>query len=327
VSAEGAMAICERRVRELGYEVMRCTEKHGAFAARIFEVRSIGADGAEAKLIYKEPPADRRNEAALFRSLGGELSAWAPRIAGSFIEEPAALITYDAGEPVLQVFRSSSIERKEQLLRAIVRRLAALHAATASSAGEWVRLGLLQPYPFSSVWAKNAADWLFRLEQYGFPFETRSLYEDVCAVAETFYPYYASSLRCPPVLTHGDPHMGNITDNGKRLTFIDWEWANAASPVRDVAILLQDVEDDSLARYCWETYAAALAEFGYERPRSELENDLYRMLLDNTIMMIAWDVELYFMGEKREAELVRSLEVKRRRIGCCRCAIDIGRDA
>jgi hypothetical protein len=327
MSADGAMELCKRRVRELGYEVMRCMEKHGSFAARIFEVQALEADGVAAKLIYKLPPEDRRNEAALFRSLGGELAEWAPRIAGSFIEEPSALITYDAGEPVLQHFRSSSNEKKKQLLRAIVRRLAALHAATASSAEEWVRLGLLQPYPFSTAWAENAAERLILLEQRGFPFETRSLVEDVCAVAETFYPHYASSLRCPTVVTHGDLHMGNITDNGERLTFIDWEWANAATPVRDVAILLQDVEDDSLARYCWETYAAALAESGYEQPRSELENDLYRMLLDNTIMMIAWDVELYFMGEKREAELVRSLEVKRRRIDGCRHAIDNMRDA
>ncbi|WP_199614348.1 phosphotransferase family protein [Paenibacillus alkalitolerans] len=310
----GTLDICKNRLLELGIVPVHAQQKKGPFAAAIIEIEAVRPDGSGSRYVYKEPPADRKFEIELFQALGGNISEWAPKVIACFTDDPKALLTEYAGEPVLNQYRTSEREEQKRWLRKIVRRLARLHAATAPHASGWLKSGVLQPYPFSMQWPEWAGNQLLRLHERRFPLDTVAFHKETMAIAESFYPYYAPSLRCPLVLTHGDMHLGNIVVDERRLTFIDWEWSNAATPVRDIAILVQDVEDDELADYALRMYIEELLSHGYESGAGDLMHDYYRSLLDNTIMMAAWDIELFFMGEKSEQELARSLTVKRMRI-------------
>ncbi|WP_206068372.1 aminoglycoside phosphotransferase family protein [Nonomuraea composti] len=50
-----------------------------------------------------------------------------------------------------------------------------------------------------------------------------------------------------PVLTHGEPHAGNVLRDGARLLLIDWDTVGTAAPERDLWLAARDEED--LARY------------------------------------------------------------------------------
>ncbi|GAA4943142.1 spectinomycin phosphotransferase [Nonomuraea thailandensis] len=50
-----------------------------------------------------------------------------------------------------------------------------------------------------------------------------------------------------PVLTHGEPHPGNLLRAGERRLLIDWDTVGMAVPERDLWLVARD--DDDLARY------------------------------------------------------------------------------
>ncbi|MEV0820865.1 phosphotransferase [Nonomuraea rubra] len=50
-----------------------------------------------------------------------------------------------------------------------------------------------------------------------------------------------------PVLTHGEPHPGNLLRAGERRLLIDWDTVGMAAPERDLWLVARDEED--LARY------------------------------------------------------------------------------
>ncbi|GAA2215988.1 hypothetical protein GCM10009850_114570 [Nonomuraea monospora] len=50
-----------------------------------------------------------------------------------------------------------------------------------------------------------------------------------------------------PVLTHGEPHPGNLLRDGERRLLIDWDTVGMAVPERDLWLVVRDEED--LARY------------------------------------------------------------------------------
>ncbi|MFG2077560.1 phosphotransferase family protein [Nonomuraea maritima] len=50
-----------------------------------------------------------------------------------------------------------------------------------------------------------------------------------------------------PVLTHGEPHPGNVLRAGSRTLLVDWDTVGTAPPERDLWHVVRDAGD--LARY------------------------------------------------------------------------------
>ncbi|WP_274362360.1 phosphotransferase [Paenibacillus thermotolerans] len=304
---------CAARLRMLGMDGFAISVLRGPFAADVLTVAPDGGAGP-ARLIYKQPAEGRRNEIPLLKRLGDFLKPWGPVTVAMFEDEPQAMLTEYAGEPVMESYLASQPEGRRLWLRRIVCRLAALHAASSPHVSRWVSEGFVEPYPFSMEWPALTSERLLALEKSGVPYDIGGLRRDVLFMSESFYPLYKKSLRCPPALTHGDPHMRNIVGDENRFVFIDWEWANAATPPRDIAILLQDVRDDALAEDALLVYTDELLAQGYPAGRADVLHDFELALIDNTIMMLAWDAELYFKGETTAEELCVTLGMKRRRL-------------
>ena len=49
--------------------------------------------------------------------------------------------------------------------------------------------------------------------------------------------------RSHPVITHGEPHPGNLMSVEDRLVLIDWDTVALAAPERDLALIVTDDED------------------------------------------------------------------------------------
>lgn len=50
------------------------------------------------------------------------------------------------------------------------------------------------------------------------------------------------------VITHGEPHLGNVMRDGDALALVDWDTAGLALPERDLSII-DGITDDDLATY------------------------------------------------------------------------------
>jgi glutathione S-transferase len=65
----------------------------------------------------------------------------------------------------------------------------------------------------------------------------------------------------PPTLIHGDPHIGNVFLDGRRVGFLDWGLSRVSTPLRDVSyFLVMSVDPDDRRRAerdLWHTYLDA----------------------------------------------------------------------
>jgi spectinomycin phosphotransferase len=118
---------------------------------------------------------------------------------------------------------------------AVVSLLARLHASTAAA----VPVRPLQPpgrEVLDRALRERAGPWT------GGPFAEPArtlLAEHANGVAATLDRFDAlvasvSAENRPPVITHGEPHPGNLLRSGRRLLLIDWDTAGLAAPERDL---------------------------------------------------------------------------------------------
>jgi thiamine kinase-like enzyme len=307
------LQLCVTRVESLGYRNIRSVKRQGPFAAAIIDVYT---DRGE-HLIYKQPPADRKGELRLVVTLGHVLGAWLPPGIRCFEETPAALLMMHAGEPlfVSQTKAASNDTLRRQALTAVSEKLATLHLQTQSVVEEWVREGKAAPYAYSREWADWSLTRIGTIQLPGKALCQAGELEALQDLANRFYDgYHHRAMRGPRVFTHGDPHWGNILLREDEVAFIDWEWCNAATPMRDIAVLLLDEPDESLFENIANLHAERLLEGGYRGRKEDLRHDFERMLLDNALMSLGWDVDLYLRRELTEDELRSLMDLKCNRI-------------
>ncbi|MEV4107985.1 aminoglycoside phosphotransferase family protein [Nonomuraea sp. NPDC049695] len=81
-----------------------------------------------------------------------------------------------------------------------------------------------------------------------------------------------------PVVTHGEPHPGNLLRSGERRLLVDWDTVGLAPPERDLWLVARDADD--LARYADAT--------GRTPSRAALELYRLRWALDDVAEFVAW---------------------------------------
>lgn len=314
---DNAAQLCRERIHSLGLRMVRMKERQGPFAARIYEVfAKKSGSGKTERLMYKLAPKDRSGEFDLIGKLGDELSAWLPDIVHRFEDEPRALLMKYAGEPLLESHPISPAhpEQRLRLLSRIAGILSNLHLGTEGKIGAWVREGKLGAYAYSREWANRALSLAGSCRSLGQPVMEDAQYEELREKVNHFYRGYSEkAMRGPYVLTHGDPHWGNILQHGGIVTLIDWEWAQAASPMRDAAIMLQEEPDDQVMLQIADLHAEMLVRGGYGGDKEGLRADFDRMMADNTVMMLGWDLELYARGIRTWEETRAAAAKKRER--------------
>jgi len=315
--ADEAETICRMRLAASGYAIVEMKRKSGPFAATVFDLTLSRDGGAPERYVYKQPPPDRTGEFELYEAMPDELAAWLPPLAETFREAPCALLLRYVGEPLLEAgsrAAQSGAERGRRLSTAAAK-LAELHLATESLAERWVRERILPPYAYSREWADWTISQLERAARRDMPALDERRTAAVAAVADSFYAGYGpDAMRGAPVFTHGDPHWGNVLVQDGRVSLIDWEWCRAATPMRDVAILLQEEPDDRIAERIAAEHAERLAQGGHRADPAALAHDFRYMMIDNSLMMLGWDVELLLRGERSLERTRAAAAVKASRI-------------
>jgi len=300
-------ALCRERFRSIGREAVRIERRTGPFAAALFDVWTVTEDGVDERYIYKIPPEERNGEFDVFGALGAELSPWLPEGIARFERAPKAIAMRYAGEPILTPEAVGAVPERERLAayELVAERLAELHLYTAPMAERWVREGKAAPYAYSRAWA----DALLTQAEGALG---RSALDALREIANAFYEgYSAASMRGPAAFTHGDPHWGNALRLGGKITLIDWEWTNVAAPMRDLAILLQEEPDDAVLERVASSHARRLLSGGLPGTYEAVMADFDRMMVDNSIMTLGWDVALYRRGD---IGLERLRDVSERRL-------------
>jgi spectinomycin phosphotransferase len=109
----------------------------------------------------------------------------------------------------------------------------------------------------------------------------------------------------PPVVTHGEPHPGNLVHDGRQFLLVDWDTVGAAAPERDLwSVLTGDASE-----------TAAYTELT-GRAVSQDAMDLYRLRwpLDELCLIVAElraphertaDTQISFAGMQAELHAVR----------------------
>ena len=310
VTANFDEALCRERFRSIGLAVTRTERRRGPFAAALYDVWTAAPDGAESRYVYKIPPVERIGEFEVLGALGRELEPWLPEGIARFESPPRAIVMRYAGEPILPPERVGAVSEKDRLeaYGLVSSRLAELHLRTAPMTERWVREGKAAPYAYSRAWA----DMLFSqaagaIDEAGFAALRR--------ISDAFYAGYSpAAMRGGTAFTHGDPHWGNALRLGERITLIDWEWTNAAAPMRDVAILVQEEPDDDVLTHVAAEHARRLVQGGFPGTYGDVMADFDRMMVDNSIMTLCWDVALYRRGDIGSERLRESFERRFARI-------------
>jgi len=291
-----AAETARERFRSMGLQVRELRNRKGPFAAMLFDVWASRPNEPEARYVYKLPPEDRTGEFELLGALGDELKPWLPDVLRRF-DHPRAILMRYAGEPLLPPEAPESAPAAERLAAygLVADQLAELHARTAPAVDGWAREGRVPPYAYSRTWADDMLEAVRGLLDGG---EVRRL----AALADEFYGSYSESrMRGPRAFTHGDPHWGNALRLDGRLTLIDWEWCRASTPMRDIAILVQDEPDDDMLRHVAEEHAERLLRAGVGAGKVDFMHDFAVMMIDNSFMTLGWDAALRRRGDMTDA--------------------------
>lgn len=299
---EKPMNICLRRLTELKYSNVLIEKLTGGFAAEIYKIRANGQQGTLNRLIYKQFDPSRANELKVYGTLYPFIKRFMPTLHAMYRNPPQALLMDDAGSSIKNMLGEDS-EEIQALIHLVLDTLATLHCESVNHIDEWMANGLVEGYPFGTEWADWAIQQLNRLERHAWDWYDPSWLEKLPELLQHFYNQYPESIRCKPTLTHGDPHADNIFMLNGRPVFIDWEWTVAASPLRDLTVFLQDLYEPMLIQASADEFYRLLKQKGYPITRESFDNDYRWTCLDNTVMMLAWEIEKFEMGVLTEKEL------------------------
>lgn len=294
----------ERLLVRLGWRAVSEAPIVGGYAAQLTRLTLRREDGVQLAAVYKKFDPQRVQELTLYRDILHGVPHAVPKLYGTVQEaEEQGILIEAAGSAAKPLFQKADRAGKQQMLRAMVEMLAALHVALATQSEEWLQAGLTAAYPFhSSVqWSEEALKELAWLAEEGLAGVSAELVAELGEIVERFYPQYPELMRGRATFTHGDPHMENILLDEGLYRLIDWEWACVAPPQRDLTILLQDVLEDELHEFALEVF---------RRHWEVDEAAFHACLLDNTLMMLGWEIGKYRGGHLSLAELEPIVEAK-----------------
>ncbi|WP_025028272.1 aminoglycoside phosphotransferase family protein [Caldalkalibacillus mannanilyticus] len=297
-----------RKIKDLDLDVDSVEELKGSFASKIYRIRAQNKDKQPLSLIYKIFQEGRDQEVEIYQKLSQHLEKWMPPVHAMFLEEPRSILIEDMGASLKAEKHSEQVEYYNVQL--VLKALADLHSSSRVKVEKWMTEGLITPYPYSAEWAVWTIEQMKRLNESDSMFQVDKWLMPLTEKIEQFYPQYPSAILAPLTVTHGDPHLDNLFVHQGQAIFIDWEWVHVASPVRDISILLQDFDEEAIRQNIIDEYYDLLMESGYPLKKEQYHHDLKWTLFDNTLMMLGWDIELYFMNQLEKKKLERKLQFK-----------------
>jgi aminoglycoside phosphotransferase (APT) family kinase protein len=186
-------------------DLWRVDTARGSYALRL--------DGAA----WRRPGVDRRRELRLHRAAAA--AGIAPRIVACSPARDVLVLEYLPARS----WRAADYAEPQQLRRLalLLRRLHTLPAPRG-------QLPVFDPLAIAHSYARSRGVAVARARP-----AIRQLLQDIVAAQAQL----ARSTRAP-VIVHGDPLQGNVLDDGQRLWLIDFEYAQLADPIYDLAAVL-----------------------------------------------------------------------------------------
>ncbi|MDZ5471408.1 aminoglycoside phosphotransferase family protein [Bacillus sp. 31A1R] len=297
------MTELENRLKEFRWKLLRKEIINGLHAGNIIRISVMDENNHVRKFIYKEFSTGRKNEIEIYSKLLPILSSFVPVIK-LWNMEPEAILMEDLGTSLKKNFHQSTMEDKKITLLNILYTLSDLH-----STHQDLSTTTLPKHQMTTEWYDWCCmqlDKLSSLHLDWFQYEWEGVMK---SASKLIYSNY--EVKCPAVLTHGDPHLDNVfIKNDQSVCLIDWEWAALGSPLRDMTILLQDIYDIHLIRFVKEYYYKLLTEKGIHIEKENYLDDFNYLYMDHTFMMLAWEVEKHFKGFVSEKEIKHIIEFK-----------------
>ncbi|ASS74354.1 hypothetical protein CIG75_04725 [Tumebacillus algifaecis] len=295
-------------IRDKGWQVLASDKLSGGFTGSLYRLHLRDEAGQDVRAVFKRFAPDRKAELAFYERVVPHLPSGVPKLYGIVPDE--GILIEDAGTALKPIFIKSDLGRQRGLLERVVTVLADMHATLAVKSQLWLVEGIVTPYPFDSsiAFAQEALAELHRqIEQLAGVNE--ALLAELRMIESFFYPRYPDYVSDKQTFTHGDPHMENILLDAGRIRLIDWEYASLAVPERDLAILLQDVLDVRLHSFALTVFRQELAKRGWVIT-DDFERSFTACLLDNTLMMLGFELWKYRHGHLSKAEIETILPLK-----------------
>ncbi|WP_409250724.1 phosphotransferase family protein [Bacillus sp. SCS-153A] len=296
------MTHLEQRLRERNLRLVNKTLISGAHAGNVYRIEALHLDGHRSSFIYKEFAEDRSNEVDIYRVLENYIKPFSKKEA-LWDSQPQAILMEDLGNPLKQEFGLSPFQRKIELIKKILERLAELHSnnfneitngiPTHQLTLEWYEwcLSQLKRLHLEINWAESG--WME-------------------IINDAYHQLGLSEYnpRIPLTLTHGDPHLENIFLKDEEIWLVDWEWAALGSPLRDITILCQDCYNSNLIQYIYDSYKVLIEKRGVNVPDEDYKSDFFYLYIDHTTMMLAWEIEKFFQGFATEERIRQIVSFK-----------------
>ncbi|KUO95483.1 phosphotransferase [Ferroacidibacillus organovorans] len=223
-----------------------------------------------------------------------ELSPFAVPIVGVIHSERGyATLAPDRGLPVREK-RPLSVDA----LTRIVDHLVAMHITLSDRAGLWHQQGILPTLTVADTraWMETgyqACRAALRGERVDWEKEAAHI---------AWFCEQRESLQVERfTMTHGDAHLGNLFDQDGRLEWIDWAFAAYAPPQRDLAVLVQDLAEETLHDMLRERMVTGYARAGWDIDRQAFARAYAAAFFENTWMMIGFDLQAR-LDETTEAQ-------------------------
>lgn len=306
----------ERWLYECKWTPLNAKRVGGGYAADLYELTIQTELNERIEAVYKSFAAGRNQELYLYKEILPCLAdSYAPIEIGRIESNQEQGILLMNGGTVLKSFLSA--QPPEARGRTVVKAaefLADMHIANEQRAETMMAEGRLQAYPVDSSmqWGADAiaaVDWLV---QRGLASVQSPHLEKLQYIIDWFYPKLETYMQGRSTITHGDPHFFNILVNEGRFVLIDWEFICVTVPQRDMAIFLQDILDPTLNQSAKTAYYEALAKAGWPVDVPSFEATFQACFLDNTLMMLGWEVHKFREGHLTEQELAEIVSTKLR---------------
>ncbi|WLR41627.1 hypothetical protein LC087_12135 [Bacillus carboniphilus] len=186
----------EKRIIENNWMLLEQEPLSGLHAGCIKRLKLLDENKKTRILIYKEFAEDRNNEIEIYNKLLPKINKFLP-VTHVWNEYPEAILMEDLGQPLKEIFNQLALEDKKQCLREILSKLAEVH--TVSSQG-------LPVHQLSTEWYDWCCAQLERLSSLNLEWVDSNWIEVVKKMYEK-YNIHNYKIKCPNVLTHGDPHL------------------------------------------------------------------------------------------------------------------------
>ncbi|BCB02544.1 phosphotransferase family protein [Bacillus sp. KH172YL63] len=294
------MSPLEQRMKDKKWKLVNKERIHGAHAGQIFRVLVDEGDNRKDSYVYKEFADGRENEVELYLKIPVQMNRFGV-IEDVWDEKPKAMLMKDLASPLKGSFSLLSFKEKKNVLQEILQRLSDLHTSDLPEKD-------MEIHTLSFEWKTWCVEELTKIcERYQW---ASRQWIDVIEEIDKGRSAGKKRLKCPLVLTHGDPHMENVFRYKGEICFIDWEWAALGSPLRDLTILMQDLYDVELIQYATQGYRSMLKSKNLFIEKEDYQSDFTLLYLAHTTMMLAWEIHKFFKGYLTEADIQRIIEFK-----------------